>query len=684
MSKTLDRLLKSNGLFCVDYRTGSPRDIVGNLTPTVVGSPVMTQGQGVFVPDETIPHYVSYGNKHNLSDLTAPRSWVVGINSPRIAGAWDFLCKVDGSGASGWFISTNSTNWWCGINTASSSIAVGTNPGPDNVRDQYAVVTYSGSKAGSGFRLHLENGTSYVGSGVLPESNCNNAASLTIAGSAVTVWNKASRAVRLAAMFNRVITPQEAVTLMAELRRETPPGLLDAPKRHFSFPHRTLTPAQAAAQGLVLDTDFVRRSDGKVRNLAPTAYAGTLVGNPVPWTEGMVFDGVDDLLNFGDVTELNGASKVVVDWSMLAMETSITSGDVVWGKNVVANQRFNVEFANPTPSSSLFIRVEGGSPANATTPAGTFGSKRWTRFTLAFDGTQATNAERLRLFVEGAQVALTFAGSIPAALSNSVGSSFVLANDGLGSANKSNIAVRSLRIRAGVALTAAEVRAEYLEGARRLTLDGRLRSDGSCPVSLTAITTANTKVPGTIWTTRTALATYVEEVSIGYGPRCIRQAGGDNLIFANQPEAFGSWYLQCNSQQLQFFPIASVPENYHSVSKNGYMLYFDGNTVDLYKDTAGALAVLFSAPLGPTVLQKNVSFWLSRTPVGVFKLWYRLATDSAWSLVGTATDAIHTTSKFCTSRAIAGGVGVYRLGDFMHFAGAMTPAEAIGLGLINP
>lgn len=685
MSKTLNRLLASNGLFCVDGRTGSPRDIVGNITPTVVGAPAMLAGQGIRCPSFSAPgHYLNYGtgSQFDLADLTQPRSWLYMLRA-NTGGSLDAFGK-DANTGRGWAVLHNMgagqlsmviVDAWVGGSYMTCPVAL-----TSARTDVLACFTYNGSKTGAGMLGYRDPGvTAAAGSGSV------SAAGIVEAGTGLRIGNNYGGYpgivdAKLFAMFNRVLTPAEVSQMFVEIRRETPPGLLDAPKRKFSFPYRTLTPAQATAQGLVLDTDFVRRSDGKVRNLAPTAYAGTLVGNPVPDTEGMRFDGVDDLLNFGDVTELNGASKAVVDWSMLAMESSVTSGDVIWGKNVVANQRFNVEFANPTPSSSLFIRAENGSPANATSPAGTFGSKRWSRFTLAFDGTQATNAERLRLFVEGTQVALTFTGSIPATLFNSAGSPFVLANDGLGSANKSNIVVRSLRVRTGIALTAQQVRAEYLEGAKRLLLDGRLRADGSCPVSLTAITTANTKVPGTIWQTNATVPTGVKVLEDSSTRERYLWVNSGELVTV-QSEAFGSWYFEFMSSDganFETMVVASLPGRFNAAGNNGYVVYQTTSGIALYRITNGAVGAVVIPYSSPSVYAgKPCRCFLSRSPTGRFDLY---ANDgSGWALLGSGTDTTHTTSYWATHRA---AFDSNRLGDFMHFQGAMTPQEAEQLGLI--
>lgn len=485
--------------------------------------------------------------------------------------------------------------------------------------------------------------------------------------------------VQFAGITDSILTSQQMAQLYLDWMRES--FALEMPHRKFSFPYRTLTPAQAVAQGLVLDTDFVRRSDGKVRNLAPTAYAGTLVGNPVPAGEGegMTTDGVDDDINFGDVTELNAATKVVM--SAWIRQNTIVSNTGLFMKSNTGSSRLGVA-NNGTTGFYAFNATSAGNFYGQT--AITLGnpSKVWQHFAFVFDGTGATNADRLKLYVDGTQTPLTYpGGSIPAATNNAAGIALRVGSEAGIPPRFSNITVRSFRVRAGVDFTAAEVRAEYLEGAKRLLLDGRLRADGSCPVSLTSITTPNTKVPGTIWQTNGTAPGGVKVLEdSSTRERYIDVKTG--ILVSPQPESFGSWYFEwTSSAYTEIMPIASQPLRYSGAPNNGYGIFQEPSNIYLYRFTNGIVvsSILFAAGVGAAYLGKPVRGWLTRTPAGVFSLYFN--NGSGWVLLGTGTDTTHTTSSFWVHNAIG---SADRLGSCMHFQGAMTPVEATSLGLIDP
>lgn len=147
-----------------------------------------------------------------------------------------------------------------------------------------------------------------------------------------------------------------------------------------------------------------------------------------------------------------------------------------------------------------------------------------------------------------------------------------------------------------------------------------------------------------------------------------------------QPEAFGSWYFEWNSSDtLELMPIASHPFRFLQSPNTGYMVYQNAVGVRLSLVTPGSASDLIAASGGTSYNNKYMRGWLSRTHAGVFTLYVNAG--SGWILLGTATNTAYVTSAFASYKTVGASERLY---NFMHFAGAMTPAEAIGLGLIDP
>lgn len=470
-------------------------------------------------------------------------------------------------------------------------------------------------------------------------------------------------------LLNQAMTDADMVRLYNEITRAG--YALDMPHRKFSFPHRTLTPAQAVAQGLVLDTDFVRRSDGKVRNLAPTAYAGTLAsGTIVPGLEGVGQAIVETTqINWGIISQLNGATRASLSWNVQTVSP-------------VGASRY-IFLTYPDATHYFYLYVQGGATirvgcangldAYGVTASNVVVENVQQRFSVVYDGTGATNADRLKLYVDGSPVAMTFTGTIPATLPDST--PFGGYSTGLNTISLAHTC-RQLRIRAGVAMTAAQVRAEYLEGAKRLLLDGRLRSDGSCPVSLTPFVAANSRIPTTDWETGIVAGTVSVKESANGSERFI-EIDNNAKIGIKDPDTFGTWYWETESTGDNPVIICASDILYNVAPQNGY-LYYCGVNLQSGKVVNGTFTGL--APLvGMNVVGHRIKCLVSRTPAGLFTFWIS-DQGAPWVQSATFTDTTFTTGKYtvlCSNSR-------QRIYNFLHFQGAMTPAEATSLGLIDP
>lgn len=646
-----------------DFRRGTLRDWSGNgYDLTVVGAPrwiATPSGNGVLTQSGTAS-YLSAGNPDALklgSTLT-----MVAVCTPIVSKT--YRCVFGKDKAPQMYVHNGSLRLYSGGTTV-----VG-NPIP-----KMGFPTMLGGT----IRLDVAGGTiTYINgqqgpSGIL---SVTNQLKDWLVGANYDV-EQLDGSVQLAAITDSILTPQQMSDLYLDWTRES--YTLDTPHRHYSFPYKTLSPAQATTQGLVLDTDFVRSSDGKVRNFAPTSYTGTLVGNPVPAGEGngMTFDGVDDYINFGDVTEINGATKLTVSGWFYQHSYAGGGASGYWGKsNSDWTNRIGIALVAGAFPSPLFFYVMNGNNAYGTT-VNSVNPGTWQHVTYVYDGSGATNADRLKAYIDGTQWTLNYTNTVGTTLANVSGSPLLVGCERPVATHYANQSARLFRVRSGVALTAAQVRAEYLEGAKELLVDGRLRNDGSCPVSLTPFTTPNSRVPTTDWNTGAAAGTVSVFETANREERYIQLNNGGR-IGINDTNAFGSWYWEtfCATENPVMF-IADNILRYDVAPQNGY-LFYAGVNLQFGKTTNGTFAGL-STLVSTNVINHRIRCWVSRTPACVFTFWIS-DQGGPWTQVATFTDSSFTFGKY----AVLCSNSLQQLYSYLHFAGAMTPAEAIGLGLIDP
>ncbi len=131
--------------------------------------------------------------------------------------------------------------------------------------------------------------------------------------------------------------------------------------------------------------------------------AGQLAGN------GTSFDGSNDYLNCGDVTQLNSTTKyTITGW----MKRTASSGFMSMfnkysnSSNVISTDFYSTTFYGITSSS-------GGSTLTATN-----NDTSWHHIAMIFNGNLSGNANRMNAYNNGALMSLSFSGTIPASTAN--------------------------------------------------------------------------------------------------------------------------------------------------------------------------------------------------------------------------------------------------------------------------
>ena len=126
------------------------------------------------------------------------------------------------------------------------------------------------------------------------------------------------------------------------------------------------------------------------------------------------FDGVDDYIDCGDIDDMDGASKITI---------------AGWAKRLESNDRITFEKSTSTTNRiGLNLDTNGVLYANVSTgSAGAYGyaslsGTDWNHIAMVYDGTEANNATRLKLYINGIKQSSSYGGhNIPATTASSAG-----------------------------------------------------------------------------------------------------------------------------------------------------------------------------------------------------------------------------------------------------------------------
>ena len=135
--------------------------------------------------------------------------------------------------------------------------------------------------------------------------------------------------------------------------------------------------------------------------------------NYAPW-----FDGIDDYIMIGDVTQLNNVGTFTIEgW---ANQNTNTDSETIFSKEFDGDNDITLR----TDAGALIIEVGNGFDSYATWAgySGSIASNNWFHWAIVFDGAGGTDADRLKLYINGnmTPIVLAFTGSIPATSSSSL------------------------------------------------------------------------------------------------------------------------------------------------------------------------------------------------------------------------------------------------------------------------
>jgi len=191
--------------------------------------------------------------------------------------------------------------------------------------------------------------------------------------------------------------------------------------------HKSMIPAGEKNRDIRLSVpDFIKEVQV---NGVPVTITGPDVYVTIPMLKDMmlinyvlVFDGVDDYVDLGDVTQLNNVAAFTVEgW---ANQTLNTDSEVIFSKVSDANNDISLY----TSGGSMFVDLGNGSDSYATWAnySATVTTASWFHWAIVYDGAAVSglNADKLLLYINGnsTPIVLAFTGTIPTTTSSSLSS----------------------------------------------------------------------------------------------------------------------------------------------------------------------------------------------------------------------------------------------------------------------
>ena len=160
-----------------------------------------------------------------------------------------------------------------------------------------------------------------------------------------------------------------------------------------------------------------------VNNYDSGTYNGALFSQTGKYGNGLGFDGTNDKITVGDVTQLNSASAFTIMGWFKQTTLDQARGMFTKEKNI-SNATVN---GSTYTNGNLYSYIMNGSQAygyfdySLSVTAG-----QWFHYALVFDGSQSTNATREKVYINGTQKTLLFNLTIPATTANMAGYNLII------------------------------------------------------------------------------------------------------------------------------------------------------------------------------------------------------------------------------------------------------------------
>ncbi|MFA5053118.1 MAG: LamG-like jellyroll fold domain-containing protein [Parcubacteria group bacterium] len=676
MSRFLQSLVLAGKVpFLVDYRTGSAQSLSGMVAgtnPTVTNTPRFQHTSRGMAADFR-SGYLTYPHQADqiLTEFTslALGNPIYASSASAISGR--VISKRDGA--------SSSFEMYIRPNVGSCSLGI-------TVGGVLNAVNYTQSGNGS-LACTAANGgyPSFFKNGVLIGAGAN-IATFNSTTPNLYVGNYAFGTLACEIPISAIIIINEALSPadIARLHRELvdAPAVVSRARKAFSIPYPVKTAAEYAAEGIILDL-APKVVGGKMRDMSGNGYDATITGqadasgSPGPFTE-------ETTLLAGSYGTFPAAFGAVIFDRTYTVEAWVRPKSISAGAGVLLGSasipyvgRISAAMFSSYRDSALVQKTHASSNCIVANKISHL------VYTFKADGATITVGK----YCDGIDV-----GSITSLTGLSPSGSVALLNIfAVGSPSPFQAGYEGLRYYDNRVLTPAEIREEYLKGARKCLLDARVHSDGSCPVSLTAVGPGSSIANG--WTVQSGTWKVVEDAPTApgvAGKRWLSNTAGTPGVCSqfDGNSNYGSWYVRTipgAGGTIYVSLNSSVSGSWNAANQNGYWLAFTNRTVQLAKTVGGAWTVFLYSPI---TIEQDLEFWVTRSFNGSFNIWVRGGTyGSDWTVPPLQLGTLPFTD---TSFSQPNGYVNVQANSFsskcsgaQHFLGAMSPYEAIRLGLIE-
>ncbi len=178
--------------------------------------------------------------------------------------------------------------------------------------------------------------------------------------------------------------------------------------------------------------------------------------------QAITLDGSFDRIDVGDMPTLEGQSALTISSWVRPSSLVDYAGILCKYSSTTSDTCLQAGGSGVGSSSAINAAVRNGSDAYGYTSGSKLTAGVWTHVAMVFDGSLSGNANRLKVYVDGVQEALTFSGTIPATTVSNA-QNFIIGRTG-GASNYWNGKLDEVRAY-NRALTAAEIKAQYDAGA---------------------------------------------------------------------------------------------------------------------------------------------------------------------------------------------------------------------------
>ena len=130
--------------------------------------------------------------------------------------------------------------------------------------------------------------------------------------------------------------------------------------------------------------------------------------SPFVNTKSLLFNGIDDYIELGSISHLQNATEYSISsW----FKTPLTALQGIWTWFDGADGWLELNCSSDGSMAANVTRF--GIATYGIASAGTLSANTWHNATVIFNGGGATNADRLKLYLNGSLITLTFTGTIP-------------------------------------------------------------------------------------------------------------------------------------------------------------------------------------------------------------------------------------------------------------------------------